>query len=424
MTISNDVSGQIQPSPVLEEGAGGISLAMDMILSKTITVFQNEGSVSPYDGLQGRVKHRLNLKQPSKKDPKVLHQKLSSPIPNKEAPRKIGMLDREDEVARWRGALYDDKSICKIAGNTVYAASSSGPNEYMEDRHVSLMIKLVDPNESREIEIPVFGVFDGHAGAQCSKFLKKNFVKILADKLSMIDQTNENQMVDAIRAAFLEANALFNNKTKKRILGSTAIISFIVDNTLWVANAGDCRAVLSRNETAIQLSQDAVGTDQPFKKSLEKRGMTGRYFWFDPLTKSIKNSITYPKKEETKGEPVFPKCVFMIRPKQQVIGPARALGNKGLRGISPLPKIKAFDLNTLESGENNFLILASDGFWDVIGTEEAVGIMNKVIASNEGDEAICEKIAKKLRDEAFRYMSRDNVTVMIVDLNQNNRDSV
>lgn len=56
-----------------------------------------------------------------------------------------------------------------------------------------------------------------------------------------------------------------------------------------------------------------------------------------------------------------------------------------------------------------FLILASDGLWDVVSNQDAVAM----IQSTEDPELA----AKKLTEEAYRKGSADNITCVVVRFN-------
>ena len=66
--------------------------------------------------------------------------------------------------------------------------------------------------------------------------------------------------------------------------------------------------------------------------------------------------------------------------------------------------------------EDEFLILASDGLWDVMSSQKAVNFVRRALAASHGDLALA---AKELAKEAIhREGSVDNVSVILVALNQ------
>jgi serine/threonine protein phosphatase PrpC len=74
--------------------------------------------------------------------------------------------------------------------------------------------------------------------------------------------------------------------------------------------------------------------------------------------------------------------------------------------VIPIPECKVFDI----SPADEFVILASDGLWDVLSSQEAVAETRAAFEEgktpSEAAELLCEK--------ALKLGSSDNVTVVIV----------
>jgi protein phosphatase 1L len=86
-----------------------------------------------------------------------------------------------------------------------------------------------------------------------------------------------------------------------------------------------------------------------------------------------------------------------------VLAVSRAFGDKLLKQyvvVDPEIREEVVD-DTLE-----FLILASDGLWDVVSNEEAVALTRSI---QDPEEA-----AKKLLQEAYKRESSDNITCVVV----------
>ncbi|CAN0407912.1 unnamed protein product, partial [Ascophyllum nodosum] len=100
---------------------------------------------------------------------------------------------------------------------------------------------------------------------------------------------------------------------------------------------------------------------------------------------------------------------------------ARTIGDVHLRPwVSGEAEIRTIEINR---ETDQFVILASDGLWDVMSSEEAVqyvhSIMARAIQAGSGDGSAVATLRKKkmasyLTDEAMRRGSMDNTTVAIV----------
>ncbi|TFK75447.1 protein phosphatase 2C [Pluteus cervinus] len=137
---------------------------------------------------------------------------------------------------------------------------------------------------------------------------------------------------------------------------------------LYCANAGDARGVLCRAGKAVRLTYDHKGSDKQEAKRITDAGgfvMSGRVNGVLAVTRSLGDSSM---KEFVVGAP--------------------------------------YTTETALCEDDEFLILACDGLWDVVGDQGAVdlvrGIQDAQVAS------------RKLLDHALSHHTTDNVTVLVI----------
>ena len=88
---------------------------------------------------------------------------------------------------------------------------------------------------------------------------------------------------------------------------------------------------------------------------------------------------------------------------------SRAIGDVSLQPfVTCEPEIQIKDLR---DHEDSYLILASDGIWDVMTNSEAVDVVKQAIMSKPYSD-----VAKELCAHALALGSSDNVTASIIDL--------
>jgi serine/threonine protein phosphatase PrpC len=92
---------------------------------------------------------------------------------------------------------------------------------------------------------------------------------------------------------------------------------------------------------------------------------------------------------------------------------SRSIGDKSckLQGVGQIIATPEYATKKLNS-DNHFLILASDGLWDVIDNEEAIAIVNNGLRN----KTLLNDIAKTLQTAAIKKGSGDNITVCVVQL--------
>lgn len=191
----------------------------------------------------------------------------------------------------------------------------------------------------------------------------------------ILNQKYEQETKAALETGFKQLNEQFLSIADEHKLnaGTTAICALILKNMLYVANVGDSRAVLCRGGKAIALSDDHKCTRDDEKKRVEARGGRITSYWGGPRVNGFLNMT-------------------------------RAIGDRELKDVlSAEPEIQQHEI---QSGDE-FLILASDGVWDVLSNQGACDLLKGCTDMQKG--------ARKITDEAFQR-STDNITAIVIDL--------
>ena len=216
----------------------------------------------------------------------------------------------------------------------------------------------------------LLAVYDGHGGAECAEFTSRYLPLTLYHSLSL----PESLFRKSLQQAFLNTNRLFLNYPEymENESGCTALVSMIVKNRLYVANAGDCRAVLGKADgTAVQLTNDHTINNPNEQQLLQQRG-----------AKIINNRV--------QGH-------MMV---------TRAIGDHSVaQYITAEPEITEIELTQ----NDEFLIMASDGLWDVVSTEMATTLVRATVR-------VPEMAAKRLALKAIELGSEDNISVVVAFL--------
>ncbi|KAK4804582.1 hypothetical protein SAY86_004399 [Trapa natans] len=134
-------------------------------------------------------------------------------------------------------------------------------NHPMEDYHVAKFV------QKRGRELGLFAIYDGHLGDRVPAYLQKYlFSNILKEEEFWINP------VGAISKVYeMTDKTILSHTSDLGYGGSTAVTAILVNGrSLWVANVGDSRAVLSRGGQAIQLSIDHEPSTE--RGSIEDRG--------------------------------------------------------------------------------------------------------------------------------------------------------
>lgn len=255
---------------------------------------------------------------------------------------------------------------------SVGVCSQQGKRPYQEDAYCIRQ----HLNKSNAPETHFFGLFDGHAGGKCSHHVATNLASTLVE-----DEYFSSNLPQAIKRAFYTCNEQFLKIAEKAKLhdGSTGLVALIRENKLFVANAGDCRAVLVHQGRPIPLSNDHKPTCPDEQKRIAALGGTVVY------------------------------CMGVARV-NRVLAVSRAFGNRTLKTVIR-PDAELSPQRDLVEGDD-FLVMASDGLWDVLKNKDVCDLCYYPSLQRKP-----QLIADELVNLALARGSMDNVTCIVVNLN-------
>ena len=209
----------------------------------------------------------------------------------------------------------------------------------------------------------LFAIFDGHSGSKASKYCSQTFASKIRAKLQ-----EEKSCFDSVRETCLEANEFTATDCPNE--GSTVALAILIGDRIYFANVGDTRIVLSHPDGTVErVSRDHKASDpEQVQEIMDKGGFVfkGRVNGFLAITRSIGDAN---------------------------VGDA----------VSCEPHLAE---TAREAGVS--FVIASDGVWDVISDEEAMGFVKEA--------ETCEEAVAKIRDQALERGSKDNISVICVKM--------
>ncbi|KAJ9183787.1 hypothetical protein P3X46_007597 [Hevea brasiliensis] len=268
-----------------------------------------------------------------------------------------------------------------------------------------------------------FGVYDGHGGSQVANYCSKRIHLALANELEIAKaglcdgstgSSWQEQWKKSFLNCFLKVDAEtggscrgitgsngYHSESEAQIepiapetVGSTAVVAIVCPTYIIVANCGDSRAVLCRGKVAMPLSEDHKPDREDEYARIEAAG--GKIIQWN-------------------GSRVF-----------GVLAMSRSIGDRYLKPwIIPDPEV----MFVRRAKEDECLILASDGLWDVMTNQEVCDIARRRILlwhkrngdalsaeRGEGIDLAAQAAAEYLSKLALQKGSKDNITVIVVDL--------
>ena len=209
-----------------------------------------------------------------------------------------------------------------------------------------------------------------------------------------------NSRVAAIRAAFDDVEREVCLDDDLQYQGSTAAAVLLHEDgdgtkTLLSANVGDSRAILSRRGLAVDLTRDHKPNDERERARIHGMGETIEWDHYCKIHRVRNLSLS------------------------------RAIGDRFAKPVvSGEVEIKRYPMT--EEGDE-FVIVASDGLWDVLSSQETVDfVKRKLEAIPSGRTVLTEaemermkyarrkNMSRHVANEALRKGSGDNICVVII----------
>lgn len=282
--------------------------------------------------------------------------------------------------------------------------SIQGRRKTQEDAHsaVPQMLKegrLSEETQQGECEhhlpFAFFGVFDGHGGDKAAEWVGQNLDKIFVEKIAQHgNQTLPEVLCQALREAILEVENqwMAMAKESKECSGTTAAVVVVKESNFIVGNVGDTEVVLAIEGGERIEAVPVTEVHNPKRNAAESERV-------------VKEGGIIHK--DRVGHPEF-------NPDLMSIAISRAIGDFGFKakeftggknsGLSAEPYVTSF---TLEPKKHKFCIIACDGLWDVVSSQEAVDFVAKMNAPPK-------EAAKALVESAYKKGSTDNITTLVI----------
>lgn len=264
----------------------------------------------------------------------------------------------------------------------VGASCMQGWRSTMEDAHTIHLSLPGLPNDTPSDHAALTGVFDGHCGSKFAQSCASNVFGWLTSSAAF----RTGNYRKAIRDAFTTGDAALHKTMPSEMSGCTANCILIVQNHLYCGNTGDSRSVLCRSGVAIALSEDHKPNNPAEKERITRAGgyvHNGRVNGVLSLSRAFGD---YAFKDES------------VKPENQL--------------VSVVPDVLHVELTP----QDEFIITACDGVWDMMSSEKAVEFVRNEL-SDHGDVSLaCERVLGTCLAHTPASFGTDNMTILITQL--------
>ena len=269
-------------------------------------------------------------------------------------------------------------------------------------RHGLAKLQNQDSSLICRLEIPsnphLFLVCDGHGefGHLVSAFATRLFPCYLLEEVEGKEGKREELLPTAVAQAYEQTNAaLQSSQINVEYSGSTCVSVLIARNLLVCGNVGDSRAVLARLSpkglTFLPLSQDHKPDLPQERQRIQALG--GR--------------VTAPN-----HFPASCARVWFSDFDSPGLSMSRALGDQRAAQIGIIPTPEVLSVRLTEG--DLFVLLASDGVWEFVSSQEAVEVVYSRLKSGQREQcaqALVDLAGKRWKERSNRS---DDITAIVV----------
>ncbi|XVE85175.1 hypothetical protein DITRI_Ditri17bG0070400 [Diplodiscus trichospermus] len=251
----------------------------------------------------------------------------------------------------------EDDAVC-FSGLGVGVFSVKGNKKFMEDAHK--IVSCLHGNSKKAF----FGVYDGHGGKKAAEFVAENLHNNISEMLKK-SKGNEGKE-EAVKAGYLKTDEDF---LKQDIASGTCCVTALIESEdIVISNLGDCRAVLARGGVAEALTTDHKAEQEDERKRIENKG----------------------------GYVEFHRGAWRVH---GILSVSRSFGDAHLKDwVVAEPDTKILQLTP----DMEFLVLASDGLWQEVSSQEAVDIVSRLMV---GKRLRASAGASKENDDEYGYVN-------------------
>lgn len=241
-------------------------------------------------------------------------------------------------------------------------AKTQGRRPTMEDTNV--MCKLNRVNNT------LFAVFDGHNGIHVAQMCAN-----VCQRLMNEEMYKTHDMSECIRRVFHTMDKIALHMETPQI-GTTALVCIFTPNRIWFANCGDAMGmILNMNG-----SSSMVSVDHKVENEKERILAAG-------------------------GNVLFSGGCARI---DGVLNVARAIGDHSLKSTSNVVIPDPYVFSVRPTSDIDYIILASDGLWDVFDNLS----LSEEIQKNKHKGV--DDLARHIVQAALNRGSMDNITIYLV----------
>lgn len=274
-----------------------------------------------------------------------------------------------------------------------------GHRKTQEDSHRAEPLLQQQPQKSEEgegrpgVEYPsqeqfaFFGVYDGHGGPRASAYVAEHLHNYLLEERKTTDDLS-TALVGALKRC--EVEFLAHSRKIGCVDGTTVAVALVdARGRLTAASIGDSEMVIARQGKALPLLP--VHTPKRNEDEVKRVEAAGGRLWHQRVAHPALNPAYFSiAVSRSIGDLMFKESSYL---------------QGKVSGLIADPELKQMELGP----DDEFMILACDGLWDVMSHQEAIDFCLPRLRETDDPQTVAQQLTQK----AFDSGSLDNITVRL-----------
>uniref|UniRef100_A0A3P8V2D5 Protein phosphatase, Mg2+/Mn2+ dependent 1D n=1 Tax=Cynoglossus semilaevis TaxID=244447 RepID=A0A3P8V2D5_CYNSE len=277
--------------------------------------------------------------------------------------------------------------------------------------------------------VAFFAVFDGHGGREAAQFAQDYLWEFLKKQRGFWSDS-DREVCSAIRKGFVACHHAMWKKLPEwpktltglpSTSGTTASVVVVRGNRMYVAHVGDSAVVLGIQDDPTVPFIRAVEVTQDHKPELPRERERIEGLGGSVIKKSGVNRVVWKRPRLSHNGPVRRSTVIDQIP---FLAVARALGDlwsydfySGEFVVSPEPDTSVV---TLDPKKHRYIILASDGLWNMVPPQEAISMCQNNTEAPCGVSSARQLVSYALQRWRQRMLRADNTSAIVIALEESN----
>lgn len=251
-----------------------------------------------------------------------------------------------------------------------------------------------------------FAAYDGHGdgGELVSQFALHEIPK----RLEKHEDFQKGNVDKAFKEVFIGVNEDLEGEPDIEPLysGCTACVALVSHGDIFLANAGDSRAIMAKKQKDFDETFRHTAFDLTIDQNPDSAGEQERI--------EMAGGFVSPPPEEGLSARVWLDANFS----QIGLAMARSIGDYAVKNVGVIaePVVTKYEIKK----EDDYMIIATDGVWEFLSSQDAVDIVSKEFQNGKCASVACQNLieaaAAKWHEHEGDY--RDDITALVIKVNE------